>query len=38
MFWLYLNKGKFFRSPAKTSLTVLNIFMICMAAAMVRLT
>ncbi|OJJ06613.1 hypothetical protein ASPVEDRAFT_330270 [Aspergillus versicolor CBS 583.65] len=32
MFWLYLNKGRFFSTPMKTFLTLLNIFMIVIAA------
>ncbi|OJJ55535.1 hypothetical protein ASPSYDRAFT_157784 [Aspergillus sydowii CBS 593.65] len=32
MFWLYLNKGRFFSTPMKSFLTVLNIFMIVVAA------
>ncbi|BCS30608.1 uncharacterized protein APUU_80911S [Aspergillus puulaauensis] len=32
MFWLYLNKGRFFSTPMKTFLTVVNVFMIVVAA------
>jgi hypothetical protein len=35
MFWLYLNKGRFFSTPMKTFLTLLNIFMIVIAAVIV---
>ena len=35
MFWLYLNKGRFFSTPMKSFLTVLNIFMIVVAAVIV---
>lgn len=35
MFWLYLNKGRFFSTPMKTFLTFLNVFMIVIAAVIV---
>lgn len=35
MFWLYLNKGRFFSTPMKSFLTVVNVFMIVVAAVIV---
>lgn len=35
MFWLYLNKSRFFSTPMKTFLTFLNVFMIVIAAVIV---
>ncbi|RHZ68743.1 hypothetical protein CDV55_107745 [Aspergillus turcosus] len=31
LFWLYLNKGRFFSSPMKTALTILNVFIMGIA-------
>jgi hypothetical protein len=35
MFWLYLNRGRFFSTPMKTFLTIVNVAMIVVAAVIV---
>lgn len=35
VFWLYLNKGKYFSSPRKMFLTVLNALIFCIGATIV---
>jgi hypothetical protein len=35
MFWLYLNRGRFFSTPMKSFLTIVNVAMIVVAAVIV---
>ena len=37
IFWLYLNKGRYFASPTKVFLTVVNVFIVGVACCIVSL-